>query len=195
MVTFARPVQGINPADFNVYQTGYVAPIAANVACFDPLNAAVSCADGPVMSATITPTTPLTVGEYYFINLDWAGSSGIVGVPDGAPVAPIEYYVRVQTELAFNQYPIDYKWATVPAAAALGGSYVAEQSQGGTETYNFVGKSIGIVTWNGPDGGKTSVSITNGAAHVTRSIDTYAAKAGDHTTTISGLAAGATRSR
>jgi hypothetical protein len=84
---------------------------------------------------------------------------------------------------------VTYAWASVEQAGALGGSYVQEESPGGKETFSATGSSVGIVTWDTPNGGTATVTVTNGKGKpkVTRAIDTYAASTGDHTTTIAGL--------
>jgi len=47
---------------------------------------------------------------------------------------------------------------------------------------------VGIITWNAPDGGQATVTVTTpNQAPIVRSIDTYGASPGDVTTTITGL--------
>ena len=185
-VVFSGPVQGVSTANFTVNEVGYSTGIAASVACANASSAPVSCVTGPVTSATLTPTKPLIAGEYYFVLANQA-AGGIVAAADGTAVPASETYTRAQTQFNAFQYPTIYKWATVKDASALGGSYVEETYPGATASFTAKGTSVGIVTWDAPDGGTATVTVTNGTHPVTQSIDTYAASAGDQTTTISGL--------
>jgi hypothetical protein len=188
-VTFASPVSGVTTSNLTVNEVGPI-PIAGTLNCFDATNAAVNCASGPVTVAELTPTKPLIAGEYYFALANYT-SGGIVSYIDGAAVPSSQTYLRAQTAFNAFQYPVSYKWETVKNTSALGGSYVEERYPGATETFTATGTSVGIVTWDAPDGGIATVTVTNGKKPpVTQTIDTFAASAGDQTTTISGLTSG-----
>ena len=188
-VTFSRPVAGITTSDFTVNEVGSNTGIAATIACADGSGNPVSCATGAVSQATLTPTSPLIAGEYYFVLVNQA-AGGVVGDPDGVALPVSQTYVRAQTGFTAFQYPLTYAWATFKDPAALGGSYVIAGGQGASETFTMKGRSLGIVTFNGPDGGTATVSATNGSTVVTQSVDTYAAATGDGTTPITGLSSG-----
>ena len=188
-VTFSVPVKGVNTSDLTVVEVGSIS-VAGAVTCRDPANTAVSCLTGPVLTALFTPSKPLIAGEYYFVNVN-PTSSGVVAYADSKPVPTTQGYVRAQSTLTAFDYPVKFTWAKVVNAAARGGSYVQNNSAGQTETFTATGSSLGIITWNGPDGGTATVTVTTpGQPTVTRVIDTYAATAGGITTTISGLPTG-----
>jgi len=188
-VTFGTPVKGVTTADLTVVEVGPVA-ISGAVSCLNAANAAVSCAAGPVSTARFTSTTALIAGEYYFVNVN-PSSPGVVDYTTNVPVAVTQGYVRAQTVFTAFQYPVKYTWAKVVNAAALGGSYVREFYPAATESFTATGASLGVVTWNGPDGGTATVTITTpGQPTITQGIDTYAAVAGDVVNTFGGLPAG-----
>jgi hypothetical protein len=84
-----------------------------------------------------------------------------------------------------------YEWGTVDNASALSGSYVQEQYADASERYSFSGSSFGLVMWTRPDGGTATVRITSATAKTTtRTIDTYAAVARDHSFSWTSLAPG-----
>jgi hypothetical protein len=184
-VTFDEPVTGVSAANFTVNETGFTTGLVGTVSCTNASNASVNCATGAVSQASLTPTKPLIAGEHYLIGVNSA--AGGIKTTGGAPVPATVVFVRADTQVSFSQYPVTYTWASVKRAAALGGSFVQEESPGGSETFSATGTSVGIVTWDAPDGGTATVTVTNGTTRVTRTIDTYAASPGDQTSTISGL--------
>jgi hypothetical protein len=188
-VVFDKPVTGVSTANFTVNEAGFSTGLAGAVSCTDASDASVSCATGPVSHASFTPAEPLVAGEYYIVLVNWA--AGGIRTTGGKSVPATAESVRAHTRFSYSQYPVAYRWATLKQSAALGGSYVDEDSAGGTETFEANGASVGIVTWDVPDGGSATVTVTNGKTPVTRAIDTYSANARDHTTTISGLSGGA----
>jgi hypothetical protein len=182
---FDEPVTGVSAANLTVDEAGSHTGLPGTLFCTNASNASVNCATGPVWQASFTPTKPLIAGEYYFILVNSA--AGGIRTTGGALVPATVVFVRADTQFGYSQYPVTYAWATVKQALALGGSYVREESSGGKETFSATGTSVGIVTWDAPNGGTATVTVTNGRKKLTRSIDTYAASAGDRTTTISGL--------
>jgi streptogramin lyase len=188
-VNFDVPVTGVTTADFTAHEVGDNPDLAATVACLDASSAPVDCSTGPVSSATLTPTEPLLAGEYYFVYVDAA--AGGIETNTGAAVPSTWAYVRAQTAFDAFEYPLAYKWGTIKDTSALGGSYVLEEYAGASETFKAKGSSVGIITYDAPDGGTAMVTVTNGRQpSVTQMIDAYAASPGDQTTTISGLGAG-----
>jgi hypothetical protein len=188
-VVFDKPVTGVSTANFTVNEAGFSTGLAGTVSCTDASRASVNCATGPVSHASLTPAEPLVAGEYYIVLVNWA--AGGIRTTAGRSVPATAVSVRAHTRFSYSQYPVTYQWAILEQGAALGGSYVEEDSAGGTETFQANGTSVGIVTWNVPNGGRATVTVSNGKTPVTRAIDTYSANAGDHTTTISGLSGGA----
>lgn len=189
VVSFSRPVKGVTPSSLTLVEVGPIA-LGGSVACRDATDSVVSCSAGPVTTARLTPTRALIAGEYYFINVNQTTPS-VVGYADAIAVPPTQRYLRAKTDLTAFDYPVRYTWPRVANAAALGGSYVQENGGGQSESFNASGSSLGVVTWNGPDGGTATVSVsTTGQPTVTRTIDTYAPVAGGVTTTIGNLPAG-----
>jgi hypothetical protein len=184
-VVFDKPVTGVSTANLTVDEAGVSSGLAGAVSCTDASHASVDCATGPVSQASLAPAEPLVAGEYYFILINSA--AGGIQTTDGKFVPATAVYVRAPIQFGYSQYPITYKWATLKQGAALGGSFVEEASAGGTVTFTAKGTAVGIVTWDAPDGGKATVTVTNGKTPVTKVIDTHASAAGDHTTTISAL--------
>jgi hypothetical protein len=186
--TFGRSVMGVTTSTFTIVEVGGN-NIAGVVSCRNESSGPVSCATGPATTATFTTTSPLIAGEYYFVNINPNTSPpGVAGYPDGELAPPAQGYERAPTAASAFQYPVKYQWGTVKKAKALGGSYVQEQFPGATLTFTTTSTSIGLVMWDGPDGGTAFVSVkTKGSPTVFQSIDTYASKANDATTTISGL--------
>jgi hypothetical protein len=185
---FSQPVKGVTTSTFAVVEVGNT-PVSGAVSCLDASSTAVNCAAGPVSSATFTATTPLIAGEYYFVNINvGTPPPGINGFTSGTMVPATQGYERAPTTVNAFQYPLKYAWGKVKNAGALGGSYLQEVFPGATLTFTASGTSIGLVMWKGPDGGTASVKVTNQGGTVRHlSIDTYAAAAGDATTTVSGL--------
>lgn len=175
---FTRPVTGITKSALNVVRVGISTPLSGSLTCLDASDAVVACDTGEVFRAKFTPTTPVVPGEYYFMNAN-PTTSDIVAYDDATPLLSSQNYVRAQTEFSFDQNPIGYSWATVNNKQALGGSFVREQFPGASETFRAKGRSIGMVTLRGPDGGKATVLIsTPGQPTVTKHINLYAAQAG-----------------
>jgi hypothetical protein len=184
-VVFDKPVTGVSPANFTVDEAGFSSGLAGTVSCTDASHAGVNCATGPVSQASLTPAKPLVAGEDYVVLINSA--AGGIETTGGKSVPATAVFVRAESQFGYSQYPVTYKWATFKQGAALGGSFVEEESAGGSERFNAKGTSVGIVTWDAPDGGRATVSVTNGKTTVTRVVDTHASIAGDHTTTVSGL--------
>ena len=189
-VKFSGPVAGVSTANFTVSPCDCGTVIPGTVACSGASGTPVNCSTGPVLSARFTPMNPLIAGEFYLVLVDYSGTS-IVSDPGGVPVPKSFTIVRAQTQFSAFQYPLSYKWAMVKNAAAQGGSYVEERYPGATQSFQASGASVGIVTWNAPDGGTAAVKVTTpNQPTITKRIDTYAPVAGDHTATISALPAG-----
>jgi hypothetical protein len=189
-VTFGRPVQGVTTTDLSVALRPGLVAVSGTVSCLDAASAAVSCATGPVTTADFTPSAALAVGETLVVSVN-ATTPGVVGFSDGVPVAQSQTTVRAQTVVDALQYPVKYTWSKVSSSSALGGSYVREQYALATESFGATGTSVGLVTWDGPDGGTASVTVTTpGKPTVTQALDTYAPTQHDVTTTITGLPSG-----
>jgi trimeric autotransporter adhesin len=115
--------------------------------------------------------------------------AGVVGYPDGMPAQAAQLVVRAQTDFAYNQYPLTYKWGPIANAGALGGSYAIEDGTDASQTFTFTGTSLGVVLWAGPGNGKAKIKVTNSGLS-TQTVDTYAATAGDRTVSFPSLPAG-----
>jgi len=188
-VTFSQPVKGVTATTFTVVQVGPKA-VPGTISCLDASNASVSCTQGPVSEARLTPKKALVAGEYYFININ-PTSAGVVAFSGGAPVTTWQGYVRAQTEFSYAQYPLKYAWGKVSNAAATGGSYLQDQYPGASESFAFTGTSLDLIMWCGPDRGQASVVITTpGQPDVVQTIDTYSAGAGDKTFSFPSLPSG-----
>jgi len=137
--------------------------------------------------AQLVPSKPLWAGEYYFMNVN-PSSLGVVGYPEGLPVATSQGYVRAQRVFGAAEYPLTYRWGSVSDAAAVGGSYLQEGLVDASESFSFTGSSLDLVMWGGPDRGKAKVTIIGGTK-IKQTINTYAATAGDKTFSWTGLAA------
>src|SRR5262249_39270110 len=152
-------------------------------------NKVVNCTKGPVSTLAMTPTTALIAGMGYlvYIGFNPPAAPQLSGYPDGTVMASSGVLRIAPTSADAFSGAVAYKWGTQKHSTALGGSYLQEQYPGATASFTATGASLGIITWNGPDGGVASVKVTTSTgAVVTRNIDTYAAHAHDVTTTING---------
>jgi hypothetical protein len=180
---------GVSASDFSVTDPAS-ASVGGGLDCLDSSFGVVSCATGPVTWVQYWPNKPLTAGENYTMTVNGA-SAGVVGTPDGVPVASTQGVVRAQTVFGETDYPVKYGWGTVNNASALGGSYVQEQYPQASEKYSFTGSSLDLVMWAGPDRGTAKILITSpGHPKVKQTINTYAAAPGDLTFSWPALVAG-----
>jgi hypothetical protein len=126
------------------------------------------------------PKKPLIPGEYYFVDVDMGAT--LIQDQYGASVAPTFRYLRAPTVLSATDSALQYAWATVSDAGALGSSYVADPWGGATERYSFKGTSHQLMLWGAPNGGQAQIDITSAhAATITQIVDTYAPSGGDLT--------------
>jgi hypothetical protein len=208
-VTFTNAVKGVDTAagrappplpgppaesNFKVTPSNSDSIISGRVLCRDTLNAAVSCAKGPVKTIRFFPSAALDAGRRYEVSI----GSGITRWRDGQSVAPRVTEVRAQTAFGPGEFPQRYSWGEVANENAFGGSYVEERYPNATASYTFTGTSFELWMWGGPDRGTATVTVTsaNAPTITKRRINTYAATpgpikfswpqlaAGSHTVTV-----------
>ena len=184
-VTFTNAVKGVDTAagrpppprpgataesNFNVTPSNVDRVVSGRVLCRDTLNAAVSCASGPVKTIRFFPSAALDAGRRYEVSI----GSGITRWRDGRPVASSVTEVRAQTVFGPGEFPQRYSWGEVANENAVGGSYVEERFPNATASYTFTGTSFELGMWGGPDRGTATVTITSaGAPKITETVDTY----------------------
>lgn len=177
-VSFDRPVNGIATSNLVVRDETADQDVAGSLSCLDASDAAVDCGQGPVSTVHFMPSGSLTAGARYSINVD-DGTSGVVGSSDSVQVQAFSATVQAQTDLAYNDYPIRTKWATVKDPGAYDGSYLQERSAGATRTFSYEG-SASVCFRSGPSMGIVKVKVTGGGAPATtQSADTYSATPGE----------------
>jgi hypothetical protein len=191
VVPFTRPIMGVSKATFFVQRGDTGAKVLVKHTCTNAVNAPVKCAKGPVSAVSISPSTRWIPNMNYLVYIAYPATKAAGGYPDATAMQADGVMRRAPATVDAWGDAITYQWGIRKQTGALGGSYRQEQHPGASASFKATGTSIGIITWNGPDGGLANVKVTaaNGAV-VTRTIDTYAATAGDVTTTITGLPAG-----
>jgi hypothetical protein len=203
VVTFTDPagqsqigVRNVTSSDFTITPQGSTTPLGGTMVCEDNAASAVDCATGNVVTVSFKPSATLAAGQTYHLNLN--NQPGLNRETEicqqdlfAACVTPQSLSARVALVVQAGDPGPSYEWGTVENASAQGSSYVQEQYADASEKYSFSGSSFGLVVWTRPDGGTATVRITSATAKTTtRTIDTYAALARDHTFSWASLPAG-----
>lgn len=119
----------------------------------------VDCATGQVKTVAFQPSDTLVEGGEYVITL--RGSDG--GITDRArnPLEsePIAFAVPIPVTVEESDATVVPGWKKVAAAAAVGGSYVAERSTGASASFRFTGTAVSWLTLAGPTMGVAQVKI------------------------------------
>ena len=187
-VAFSEPVSGVTPESLAVRVSGTTATLAATLACAGTDGAAVSCATGPVATATLRPAAPLVPGDSYTVLTNPAGAETVADAA-GNLLAATTTAFRAQTSLEETTPAARYAWRGVATTKAYGGSYRTERLGGATATFAFSGTSVTWYTVKGRDQGVADVYV-DGVKKAT--VNNYAATTAYRVArTVTGLAAGA----
>jgi hypothetical protein len=189
VVPFTRPIMGVSKATFFVQRGDTGAKVGTKLTCTNAVGATVGCAKGPVSAVAIAPPAAGWIPNMnYLTYFAFPAPSPARGYPDGTVMQSDGVMRRAPAAGDAFGDAVTYKWGIGKNPAALGGSYRQEQFAGASASFKAAGTSIGIITWNGPDGGIANVKVTAAdGSVVNRTIDTYAATPGGATTTIGGL--------
>jgi hypothetical protein len=157
-LAFSEPVTGVTTANTTLAVAGSGTTVAATVSCKDAGAHAVSCASGPVTTATLKPSALLTAGETYRVTADPSGPAPIADRAGNA-LATTSSTFRAQVWVQENSPAVAQDWGTVADPQALGGSYATEQLAGASVAYTFSGTSVTWDTITGPGQGTASVAV------------------------------------
>lgn len=150
-------------------QTGKT--VATKSTCFSSVGGPkVNCLRGPVREVALVPRKPLKTWWPYNVE----ATSGVVGHADETPLSPFFSGWTSSAEISPFLPTVSYTWATIADPTALGGSYLFEEYPGASQSFTARGSQVGVVTLDGPDGGKATVWVeTPGYPLITQEIDTY----------------------
>jgi GH25 family lysozyme M1 (1,4-beta-N-acetylmuramidase) len=158
-VSFSEIVHDVTKANLAVTALGTGSTVPSTLTCWSRNGARVECASGNVITAILTPASPLIPGQTYSAAVNPVGVVPQVIDRAGNPVTPVEQGFAPPTEVEQGSPAIAYTWRQVRAPRAYGRSYVVERSAGATATFAFTGRSVTWYTAEGPTQGKASVSI------------------------------------
>lgn len=157
-VSFSEAVRNVTTANVTLTTQGAGAALGAVLACRTSANATVSCASGPVAKAILTPSVPLTAGQYYTAAQSPAGVPAVTDLA-GNSATPLIKTFRVQPTVQESSPALTQAWADTADGAALGGSYAAADRTGASASYTFSGPTVAWVTLTGPAQGSADVYL------------------------------------
>jgi len=134
------------------------APVAAAQVCFDAASAVVECDAFDVRSVQVVASAPLVPGQDYAVTVNAAGSEPSTDVAGNA--APVTSAAFRAPLLQQETSPVVVQgWRKVAAAAAKGGSYLAESRRGAAVSWSFSGTAFGAWLVSGPTFGYAKVYV------------------------------------
>jgi hypothetical protein len=159
-VTFPKPLAYLPTGMVSLVQEPSGAPAPVQVVCRNG-TALMSCSSGPVTTVTLGPGRAWVPGQTYRL---------VVTTP-GSAAATTTFVVPRLVEA--GSAAIAYRWATVPAGKAFGGSVQVAATTGATETIAFSGPTI---TWYGQSGPSLGVVDVLVDGRVRTKVNTHAAR-------------------
>ncbi|MGZ4149612.1 MAG: GH25 family lysozyme [Actinomycetota bacterium] len=170
-VAFSEPVHGVDPATVALRVEGTGKAVASSLRCVDGTGARVGCATGDVERATLTPSSPLLLGQRYVAVVDPATAPSPIVDRAGNPLATTSSAFRATTTISQTGPGTEYRWGSVADARALGGSYLVDHRAGASLSFAFTGGHVTWYTATGPTMGKSRVLVDG---HVVTTVDGYA---------------------
>jgi hypothetical protein len=131
----------------------------------------VACATGDVVRATLTPASPLLLGQRYVAVVDPATATSPIVDRAGNPLSTTSSAFRAAATVGQTGPGTAFHWGSVSDARALGGSYLVDHRAGASLSFAFTGGRITWSTATGPGMGRARVSV-DGRAIAT--VDGYA---------------------
>jgi len=184
---FSEPVHAVDAANL-IVKVAAGSRVDASPVCRDAGSDRVSCAEGPVLSATLPPTHPFVAGQSYTaVANPGAASTSIVDRADLA-LATTTASFHAATQLTERAPGTNFAWGTRSDDRALGGSYLFERRPGASVSFAFSGPAVTLWTIAGPSFGWARVEIDG--AFRTR-IDRKASSFASLPKTFTGLGHGA----
>jgi hypothetical protein len=157
-VGFNVDVSNVTSTDLVLRASGSSTNIPGQIVCRDASFSSVSCASGPVRSATFTPNQALSPGGSYDLIVNPAGAPSAMTDAFGNPLPTSSGSLRASTEEQEDSKAATYAWATISNAGAYGGSYTTDDLVS-TATFTFSGTGVSWYTITGPGQGKARVYI------------------------------------
>jgi hypothetical protein len=154
---FSIPVKNVTTTNFVLSPTGTATKLSATLSCFNGA-AAVSCATGPVTSATLQPVAPLVPGQHYTAAVNPSGATAITDLL-GDPALTDSSPFRASTSEQETSLAARYAWKTVTDSNADGGSYTVEHLARASASFSFTGTGVSWITLDGPAQGEANVYI------------------------------------
>lgn len=155
--TFSEPVKGVSTSSLQLRIANSTTARPATVACRTADGAVVSCAVGPVKSATLRPAGPLTPGERYVAIANPTAHASITDVA-GNPLPRTAKSSRLTT-VQENSVAARYTWHPMHNASAFGGAYQTAKEPRASMSYPFTGTGITWYTVKGPNQGFANVYV------------------------------------
>jgi hypothetical protein len=169
--TFNEPVKGLSASSLVLRVAGTTADRRATVVCRAAGGAGVSCAAGPVKTATLRLLNALTPGERYVAVANPKGGATITDLA-GNPLAGMSKAFRALTTVQEKSVAARYSWRVLRNASAFGGVYQTAHAAGASVTYRFTGSGITWYTVKAPNQGIARVYV-DGVKKAT--VNNYAA--------------------
>ena len=185
-VAFNEPVTSAGSGGV-VLRTSVGAAVAATATCRNDSSVVVPCSGTTVRSVVLQPAHALVPGEYYQVLVDPAGTTPVTDIAGNAAVATVKAF-RAAVSLQETSKAAVLSWHKVVAAAAKGGSYMAEHRAGASASWSFSGTSVTWLTETGRPFGLATVYV-DGVKRMTANNYSSVTRYGV-ARTVSGLAAG-----
>jgi GH25 family lysozyme M1 (1,4-beta-N-acetylmuramidase) len=170
-VAFSEPVHGVDAATVTLRVEGTGTALSSSLRCVDGTGARVDCAGGDVERATLTPTSPLLLGQRYAAVVDPASATSPIVDRAGNPLATTASAFRAATTIGQTGPGTSFRWGSVTDDRALGGSYLVDHRAGASLGFAFRGSRVSWYTATGPAMGRARVLVDGRAVGT---VDGYA---------------------
>jgi hypothetical protein len=156
--TFSEPVKGVSTSSLALRIVNSTADLRATLTCRAAGGAAVSCAAGPVRTATLRPANPLMPGQQYAVVANPSGHATVADLA-GNHLAGTSKKFRASTTVQENSVAATYAWRGVRATSAFGGTYRTAHAANASVAYQFTGTGITWYTVKGRNQGVAYVYV------------------------------------
>jgi GH25 family lysozyme M1 (1,4-beta-N-acetylmuramidase) len=155
---FSEPVHAIDATNL-VLRVAGGSKIETTSICRDADGDRISCSVGPVLSAVLRSTKPLTAGQSYVAVADPAGSSSKIVDRAHNELPTTTASFRASTDVTESAAGVAFLWGLREDPRAVGGAYLFERRPGATATFSFSGPTVTLSTIAGPVFGRARIEI------------------------------------
>jgi hypothetical protein len=171
-VWFNRPVRWVTTQNLTLTESGSSLRLVS-LLFRDAHGLPVSGLAGPVSSVVMTPAVALVPGQYYTATVNPSWAAAIRDFVTGTAVLTKAGQFRASTYEAEGSVAAQYRWTTVRAWKAMGGSFATDHLAGASASFTFEGPSVTWYTISGKRQGQAQVWI-DGVYRTT--VDNYSAR-------------------